>query len=152
MEEIINGKNITIGVLLILSALAGMGGSILLEPEQYENAYLCDVTEKVGVFLGGISGTAYTGYPHAEDRTDPARCNVEYDGQVHKGKWVDLKEYAEEQGVDPLTFLAGQESKVVVIKEEGTIEVVEVVNNDLVPSSKSGDYCCSTERCVVGAC
>ena len=96
------GKTIAVGVVALLLLVAGTWTvSELLEPEQFEHAYVCDVTDELGVFLGGVSGTKYTGYPHAEDRTDYVRCKS---GDV-KGLWIKLDKYCDDNGLDPMTFM-----------------------------------------------
>ena len=105
----IDGKEKAIaGLIGAILLLAGFGGNALLTDNEFQNAYVCSVTEELGIFAGGISGTAYTGYPHIEDRTGPVRCKTS-DGM--KGIWIGLEEYAKSKGIDPLSFLIQSETE-----------------------------------------
>ncbi len=140
MEVELNGKNITIGVLaLLVTALAGFGGNEVLDKEQFDNAYVCDLNEELGVFLGGISGSQYTGYPHTEDRTEPARCKVVADDLTVKGKWIDLEKYANDHGVDPLSLFVQGMQEYPVLPEPS--------ENKWIPA-----HCCSPDGCKPGGC
>lgn len=94
-------NKILTGFIGFVLVLAGFGGNMLLTPDQFENAYVCDLTEEVGIFLGGISGTAYSGYPNLEDRKGSIKCGT----TDNKGKWISLVDYAKEEGIDPLNFI-----------------------------------------------
>lgn len=105
----LDGKDKAIaGLIGAILLLAGFGGNALLTENEYQNAFVCSVTEELGVFAGGISGTGYTGYPNVEDRTEPVRCKT---GDGTKGVWIDLETYAESKGVDPLIFLIKENSE-----------------------------------------
>ena len=121
-EKIISGL---VGLVLLL---AGFGGNGLLTDNEFQNAYVCSVTEELGVFAGGISGTAYTGYPHIEDRTEPVRCKA---SDETKGIWIDLETYAKSKGVDPLSFLIQSD--------------ISINTN---PSREGIQYKCSPEGCT----
>ena len=91
-----DNTKIIYGILGILTlTIAAFGGSMYLTEDQLSSAYVCSVNENVGFFYGGISGTAYTAYPYAENRTDYKRCVQDGD----KGIWINLIEYAEARGI-----------------------------------------------------
>ena len=126
----LDGKDKAIsGLVGLILILAGFGGNALLTESEYQNAYVCSVTEELGIFAGGISGTSYTGYPHIEDRTEPVRCKAS-DGT--KGIWIDLVTYAKSKGVDPLSFIIQAKSD----------------SDDYTPSRIGTQYSCSPEGCV----
>lgn len=83
------------GIIGILSLLVVFGGAMYLTQDEFDNAYVCDLTEEVGIFYGGISNSGLTGYPHAENRTEYKRCKK--DGI--NGDWIPLSIYLEEQGI-----------------------------------------------------
>ena len=95
---------IVAGIVAMLAGL-GLGGS-LLTSDQLSDTYICDGNMDVQLCYGGISGTHYTCYPYAENRTSPVRCK---DAAGDKGEWIPLSEYAEANGIDPLTLLVGAE-------------------------------------------
>ncbi len=152
MEVEMNGKSITIGVIMLLAvALSPVGINELLEPEQYENAYYCDVTDEIGVFLGGISETTgLSGYPHADNRKDVAYCKNE---AGFKGQWEDLVDYAESQGIDPLSLIV--KPQVIPVPEPIVIPIeVPDVPGDVPNPGKGPSYCCGQNGCKikVGSC
>jgi len=63
------------GILMLLTLLAGYGGSLILTPEQQNNAYYCEATNQIGIFYGGLSGTRLTAYPYKENKTGYVRCS-----------------------------------------------------------------------------
>lgn len=85
-------ENTTKGVIGVLALLAVFGGGIYLTQDQVDNSYYCPSTGEWGIFYGGISSTGLTAYPHAENRSDYVRCT--------NSKWVLLKDYAAELGID----------------------------------------------------
>ena len=95
-------KNIMITAIAILLFAAGAGTRTLFTPEEFEHAYVCSITEEVGLFYGGISGTGLTGYPNQDSRAGRKLCK-DMDGT--KGVWIPLIEYAEQNGLNPLDFI-----------------------------------------------
>jgi len=85
------------GILGLLLVLAGFGGSILLTPEQLDHAYVCSISEKVGIF-DRLSSTAKSGY--FIDETGAEKSAV-----CTGGLWIPLKEYAAAKGVSVDQFL-----------------------------------------------
>ena len=98
-----DGKTIAVGIVALL-LLAGVpfGVSELLEPEQFEHAYVCIATNELGVFLGGVSSSKLTGYPFADNRTKYSRCKF-VDGT--NSIWETLDKYCKNTGCDPMTFM-----------------------------------------------
>lgn len=117
------------GILGAVLVLAGFGGSLILTQDELDNAFYCTATEEVGIFYGGISGTAYTAYPYEENRTDYKRCKL--DG--NKGIWINLKDYAKEKGVPILDIL------------QKSLEPNPIENQ----ISKGKSYLCSPIKCEV---
>lgn len=109
-----------IGLLCILAG--GFGGSQLLTENELNNAYVCTVTEEVGIFWGGISGTMYRGYPNIENYKGYKDCKNE---QSVKGVWIDLTTYARDNGINPLSLIQTQ---------------IEQPNNNI--ESNSGNWKC----------
>ena len=127
----IDGKEKAIaGLIGVILLLAGFGGNALLTEDEFQNAYVCSVTEEIGIFAGGISGTSYTGYPNIEDRTGPVRCKT-VDGT--KGIWIRLEEYAKSKGIDPLSFLIQSKSE---------------TSDNINPSREGIQYSCSPSGCT----
>ena len=94
-----------LGVIGSVLLLLGFGGSLVLTPDEFDNAYVCDVTSEWGVFYGGLSGTSYRAYPNVEDRKGYKDCKT---SSGVKGVWFHLKEYASDLGIDPLSFIASK--------------------------------------------
>lgn len=99
MEE--NTKLIGTAIITLLISLGGFGGYTYMTQEQFENAYYCELTEQVGIFAGGLSGTGTRGYPNVDNRKGYKDC---YDGSDRK-PWIPLKEHAEKMGIDPMSFI-----------------------------------------------
>ena len=126
----IDGKEKTIaGLIGAILILAGFGGNALLTDDEFKNAYVCDITEELGIFAGGISGTAYTGYPNVDNRKSPTYCK----SNEVKGKWIQLDTYAKSKGVDPLTFL---------IKSKKIEQLIPA------PERLGTQYICSPDKCI----
>jgi len=94
--------------------------------EELKNYYVCSINENIIQFNGGISGTAYSGYPLFGSRANPVYCG----NSANKGKWILIKEYAVKQGLDPY-------------------ELIKKSNNNI-PSPSQGDkrWLCSINGCV----
>lgn len=106
-------SNKLLGIIGTVLVLLGFGGSRVLTSDEFENSYVCDVTEEIGIFYGGISGTSYTAYPYKENRTDYERCSTI--GGV-RGKWISLRKYAATKGIDPMSFLVDYQEKKIYIE------------------------------------
>ena len=85
-------NKIKYGIVGALSLLMIFGGTMYLTQQELDNSYYCPATGQWGIFYGGISGTGLTAYPYAENKTNYARCT--------NSKWVLLKNYAEELGLN----------------------------------------------------
>jgi len=94
------------GVIVFVSMLLGIGGTMTLTQEQFDNAYVCSDTDELQIFYGGISDSKITGYPSDETTKGAKRCYKVY---REWGEWIPLKEYCEKKGIDPKKFL---ESKI----------------------------------------
>jgi len=102
-------KNVLMAAIAAALLIAGVGlDRTLLTENEFENAYICSVTEEVRIFYGGISGTAYTGYPNEGTRVGQKRC---IDEGGARGTWISLTEYAEQNGLNPLDFIVQEEGK-----------------------------------------
>ena len=112
-----------LGLIGSVLVLLGFGGSQALTSDEFENAYVCDVTLEWGVFYGGISGTEYRAYPNTEDTKGYKDCKTS-DGI--KGIWIPLRKYASMNEIDPLHFLASNEEKALPPPEE-KIPIGEIV-------------------------
>lgn len=119
------------GVLGLVVLLAGLGGTIYLTTDEYDNAYVCTSSEKVGVFER-LSSTGKTGY-----YTDSSG-NQKY-AVCTNGVWVHLSPYAQEKGLEPASFLASS-------KEAGLKEIIpSPVTYDCAGVKK---YSCDSVGCV----
>ncbi len=86
---------------LIVGAGVGTGGTLYLAPNELSYAYVCNVSTEVGIFYGGISSTAYTAYPYAENRTGQKTC---IKGTI-KGVWQPCSSYASARNVTCATLI-----------------------------------------------
>ena len=94
MEKI--KEKITIGIIAILSALAGFGGNTYLTPDQIDNGYICPLNDNIGVFHR-LSTSGKTGYYYDLDNNEiKVSCRS---GRVFE-PWMSLKQYAQEHGVN----------------------------------------------------
>ena len=96
------GKAALITVFVTLAAVAGV---TLTTVADFSETYVCVVDNQpidVGMFPGGISGTAYTAYPHTEDRKGYSRCK---DSLGTHGQWISLRVFADSVGMTPEEFL-----------------------------------------------
>ena len=94
-------KQIAKGTLGVLALVSIVLATMYLTPEQIQNSYFCTATEEIGVFYGGISGTALTAYPYKENRSGFVRC---IKGEM-RGVWIPLKDYAKENNISIEEFL-----------------------------------------------
>lgn len=101
----VDTKQTIVGIIgAIFVMIAGFGGNELISEDQYAHAYVCDVTEDVGFFYGGLSSTEYRAYPLEESTKGYKDCK-NADGV--KGKWISLEKYAKDKGINPMQFLVG---------------------------------------------
>ena len=104
-------------------------GSVL--EDELKDYYICSIDENIMEFKGGVSGTAYTGYPYIDSRAGYIRCGT----TLNKGKWIGLKAYSEAIGMDPY-FLLEEKKEEVKIDED-------------VPEPNIGKmWKCSHEGCI----
>jgi len=120
-----NKKQITQGTVGVVALLATMMGTMVFTPEQLDSAYYCTLSEEVGIFYGGISGTGLTGYPYLENRTKSVKCKID----TTKGIWIKLTDYLSENEISIDTFLNTQR------------EVVQTVNT-------GKKYICTQQNCT----
>lgn len=73
------------------------------------NYYICDKTELIKEFKGGVSGTQYSGYPFVGSTKGGVYCGTSLD----KGKWIKLSDYSNNLGIDPYELLEKKEIEVV---------------------------------------
>ena len=69
--------------------------------QELKDYYVCDLTLEISEFKGGISGTAYSGYPYIDSRKAPSYCG----SSDNKGAWMSLSDYAAEVGLDPYDLI-----------------------------------------------
>lgn len=117
-------NKVKLGVIGLISLLLGFGGSVLLTPIEFQNAYICNAT-KIGIFYGGISSTGATGYPYQKgNATGSFKCAT---------KWVPLKQYTDMMGIDPYTLIQQSQPKQIIPPQS---------------QSKGKQYICNNEGCV----
>lgn len=95
-------ENISRGIIAVLAIMAGFGGSLTLDQDSLDHAYICTINENVGVF-DRLSSTNKTGYYFDEK-------GVEQSKVCRNGEWINLIDYAKMRGVDPLILLNKQDS------------------------------------------
>ena len=110
------------GLIGAITLLLVFGGVLYFSPEQLDNAYICDLTEEIGIFYGGISKTGLTAYPYEENRTNYVRCKK--DGV--KGVWIPLKEYAKENEINESDLIKNDTINNTIINNE----IIPIVSND----------------------
>ena len=88
---------ITYGVIGLVALLLGFGGSLLLNQDQMDKAYVCSSNDKLG-FFDRLSSTSKTGYFKGDD-------GLEKKVTCTGGTWVKLTTYANSKGVDASVFL-----------------------------------------------
>lgn len=128
--------NIRTGIIGVLALLVGAGGTLMLNPGELENAYICNsptyptVHEQVGIF-DHLSSTQSTAYPNpSPDNTGSKLCKG--------GKWMPCNDYTQTKGLTCAEFVAQtveQPSSATVVRRErvcfnqqqGNSECVNVV-------------------------
>ena len=113
------------GIIGVIALLLGFGGSVVLDKDQIDDAYVCSTNERLGIF-DRLSSTSKTGY-YLNELGEEKR-NVCY-----KGVWVPLKEYAKSKGIDPEIFLK---------------EALTINTNSGAPAPAKGSYSCSFQGCA----
>jgi len=101
MPEIDNKKTVANGIIGLLLVLAGFGGNIVLYPDEFTNAYVCPITENVGIFHR-ISSTGKTGYYNdtfGVEKSIACRSGNTY------ASWVSLDSYLTERGLNKKDFI-----------------------------------------------
>jgi hypothetical protein len=95
----------TIGVIMLVSALAGFGGNEMLisgTVDTLDRAYVCPLTDSLA-FFDRLSASGKTGYYTDEAGTEQSEaCRS---GNTYE-TWISLAEYAEMHGVSTEEFLA----------------------------------------------
>lgn len=91
------------GIIGAILVLAGMGGNIVLTPSQFDNTYICPLTDEVGVF-DRLSGSSERAYPLADTTKGYKDCKTD----VGREPWIKLEVYAKDKGLDPMSFIVGQ--------------------------------------------
>jgi len=107
--------NSTFAVALIaLISSLGIPVTDTMFDTELKDYYVCDVNEALIIqFLGGVSGTGYSGYPYADSRKGAKYCKSA-DGV--KGEWISLSKYAKDKGLDPYDFMEKDEQEGGAIK------------------------------------
>ena len=71
-------------VIAVMALLLSIGVPVTdtVFDNELKDYFVCDIDSSIEEFKGGISGTAYTGYPYADSRVGYIRCgNTEKKGQ-----------------------------------------------------------------------
>lgn len=98
-------QNIIAGIIIILASLGITATPGILDNE-LADYYICDKTDEISEFKGGISGTSYSGYPFTDSRKGATYCGTSED----KGNWIKLNKYAEDNDLDVYELILNQES------------------------------------------
>ena len=116
MATVLSKENlITVIIALTVSLGVPLSGTVL--DDELGDYYICDLDERAVEFNGGISGTAYSGYPFVDSRKSADRCGT----TDNRGSWVKLREYAESVGLDPYDLVqAPQETSFAVSRGGGS--------------------------------
>lgn len=114
--------------IAMIALIASIGIPIADQSRVFSNElkdyYICDKDNKVMEFPGGISSTAFSGYPFEGSTKGAVRCGT----TENKGKWVPVGAYAASLGVDPYDLLSRQ--------EDSTMNAQEALR-----------YSCNSKRC-----
>ena len=100
MEDKLTKSTFTIAVIALLVGL-GVPVSENIFNNELNDYYICEVTTKLNEFAGGISGTAYSGYPFSDSRKGAVYCGT----SDNKGSWIKLSVYAAENNIDPYDLM-----------------------------------------------
>jgi hypothetical protein len=85
------------GILGLVMLIAGFGGGLYVAPDDLSRAWVCNASQKIGMF-DRVSSTAKTAYyVDAVGVERRVSCT---------GVWVKLVDYAKLKGVDPRLFLS----------------------------------------------
>lgn len=134
----IDGKKTTVkGIIGLLLVLGGLGGGIFLTEDQFNNAYVCPLNENVGVFHR-LSASEKTGYYYDTEGIEKRIACKE--GRTYQ-PWESLKEYAENKGINPLSFLI-QNTPEQETPEQETPEPPDI------PPAEGKKWICSIQNCT----
>jgi len=128
-------SNIRTGIIGVFALLLGAGGTLMLNPGELDNAYVCNsptypnVHEQVGIFER-ISSTGSTAYPNpVGDNTGSKLCKG--------GVWTSCEAYAASKGLSCTEYLAEQNppgdspiirrERVCMNQQQGNSECVDLV-------------------------
>lgn len=119
-------------IILMLFSGAGLTAtSNFLTQEQFNNAYVCSMTEEAKWCYGGLSGSEERCYPTEGTRKGYKDC-VDVIGT--RGPWIPLIQYAADNDMQPEDFFFTEETPVDIS----------------VPTTQGRlRYDCSTEKCEV---
>ena len=125
--EIDNKEKTIAGLVGLVLILAGFGGNALFTEDEFDNAYVCPLTEEVGVFHR-LSASGKTGYYFDTQGLElKVACRS---GRVYE-PWIKLNDYAKSKGVDPLSL------------------IIQAKDEQYVPSGKGAkQWLCSVDGCV----
>ena len=119
-------NKITYGIIGFLSLIvAGLGGTIYLSEDQFDNAYICSINQEI-VIAENLSSTAKTAYWIEENVLKSKVCR--------NGYWLPLKQYVKDNNID-INILLKQLNK------------EEYVNNYTI-QSKQLKYKCDQKSCI----
>ena len=118
-------QKITYGLIGLLSLIvASMGGTMLLTPDQLDNAFICTTNQNV-VIADHLSSTSKTAYWTDE-------LNLNRSKVCTNGLWLNLKLYAKDNNLD-----------INILLQQGLNEEKEVL------SAQSGKiYICDYKKCM----
>ncbi len=89
-------ENNRVGVIVVVVALLGFGGAEVLTSGELADAYICPLTQNVGIFPEGLSDSGKTGYYiDLSGARQGVSCR---EGRVYE-PWILLIDYAKSQGV-----------------------------------------------------
>ena len=99
------------GIIGLLVLLAGFGGAMMLSQEEYDNAYVCPLTDEWGVFYGGLSSSGQRAYPLEGTTKGYKDCKLD----DSRAEWIKLSVYAESLRLSAEDFINTHEESVIVI-------------------------------------
>lgn len=118
MEDVFRTKKKVISMATNKEKLMGVIGiivavtaTILLTPDEFDNAYVCPLTNESGVFWGGLSGSQERGYPLEGTRKGYEDCDAGVRGTESyvRSKWVPINEWLELHGLSKNQYLISPE-------------------------------------------